>query len=107
MKKYLHDKAIKDVVIAESSIIRDSLAILDKFAMPSINNLVRMRLAEPWMVRNGLASVSFFLLREKFNENIKGITSKEHKATAYAACSIVNFLVRCRKALNEPRIGPA
>lgn len=101
VKKYLHDKAIKDVVIAESSIIRDSLAILDKFAMPSINNLVRMRLAEPWMVRNGLASVSFFLLREKFNENIKGITSKEHKATAYAACSIVNFLVRCRKALNE------
>lgn len=44
VKRYLHEKTIKDVVIAESSIIRESLAILDRFAMPSINNLVRMRL---------------------------------------------------------------
>lgn len=101
VKKHLHEKTINDVVIPESSIIKESLAILDKFAMPSINNLVRMKLVEPWMVRSGLASISFFLLREKFNENIKTITSKEHKATAYGAFTILNFLTRCRKSLND------
>lgn len=66
VKRYLHEKTIRDVVIEESSIIRESLAIIDKFAGQSINILVRMRLAEPWMLKNGLASASFFLLREKF-----------------------------------------
>lgn len=53
------------------------------------------------MVKNSLASVSFFLLREKFKENINSITLKEHKAGAYSAFSIVSFLIRCRKALND------
>lgn len=53
------------------------------------------------MVKNGLASVSFFLLREKFKENISSITSKEHKSAAYGAFSVVSFLIRCRKALND------
>lgn len=55
---------------------------------------------EPWIVRNGLSGTSFFLIRERFGQNIENAPASV-KPLAYAALKILSFLLKCRKALTD------
>jgi hypothetical protein len=70
---------------------------LEKFAKPSLGLLVKYKLVDPWLVKNGIAG-SFFLIREKFTVYIKDLPIKL-KPLAYSAFKILNFLFACRKCL--------
>ena len=62
--------------------------------------LVRLNLVSPWIVKNGIKSTSFFLIREEFNKKIPSLMFM-HKAAAYSALKIVYFFIEARRALNE------
>ena len=99
VKKYLNEKSIFEGEIKSGDIIRQITQILDHFAKPSLSMLVRLNLISPWIVKNGIKSTSFFLIREEFNKKLPTLMFK-HKAAAYAALKTVHFFIEARIALN-------
>ena len=43
---------------------------MNDFSKPSISLLIRLNVLSPWVVRNGIKTTSFFIIREEFMKKV-------------------------------------
>ena len=99
VRKYTHHRAVNEVQITPTEIIRDTVNSLELFAEPSLKMLAQLKVLPPWIVKNGLKN-GFFYLLEQFNRN-KQQLQRCNSSVAYSALKIISFMSSCRKALHE------